>query len=64
MIILAAVTINVVVNGGLFGRANEAKFKAEMKAIEEQAKLYVQEKVVETIVAGNYTSTRNSEYRI
>lgn len=36
LIILGGIGVSMLLNGGIIGRASEAKFKTEIKALEEQ----------------------------
>jgi flagellar basal body-associated protein FliL len=38
LLILAGIGIGIVLNGGIIGRAKEAKFKTQMKALQEQTR--------------------------
>ena len=54
LLILAGVTIHMVVgDSGLFGKANEAKFKTMMSSYREEVNLYTSWKVTETINSGD-----------
>ena len=45
LIILATISINLIVNGGLIGKASETKFKTRMTAHKESVELYVAEQI-------------------
>jgi hypothetical protein len=51
---LHGVTISIVINGGLFSTANEAKFKTEIKGLEEQANMYISGEAIKA--QADYTS--------
>ena len=53
LIILATITINLILNGGLIGKTSEAKFKHIMLAHKESVELYVADVLAGRILEGN-----------
>ena len=47
MLILVAVTINIVAQGGLFDSASEATFKTELSKLQEELEIYKMTKLTE-----------------
>ena len=39
LVILGGIGISIILNGGIVGKASEAKFKTEIKALEEQIRI-------------------------
>ena len=49
IVILAAVTINIIMSGGLLNRTTEANFKTKMSAYKETVNLYALDRIAQTL---------------